>query len=91
MKEGGKMTYEEKLAKMTNAQFALEWAKVMKSLNPNRKVDRKKKRRSRFMIGVKKEIKEAMKKMEGVTIDIDGDDILVVKNSETINLKLEYW
>lgn len=85
------MSYEEQLAKMTNAQFALEWAKVMKSINPNRKVVRRKKKQSRFMIGVKKEIKETLRKMKGVTVDIDGDDIVVIKDSETINLKIEYW
>ena len=84
------MSYEEKLAKMTNAQFSLEWAKVMSSLNPNSKVVRKKKKQSRFTISVKKEIKDALRKMKGVSVDVDGDDILITKDAETIILKTEY-
>lgn len=84
------MSYEEKLAKMTNAQFSLEWAKVMSRLNPNRKVARKKKKQSRFTISVKKEIKDTLRKMKDVRVDVDGDDILVSKDSETIILKAEY-
>lgn len=33
-----KQTYEEKLASMTDREFAKEWEKVMKAINPSRNV-----------------------------------------------------
>lgn len=48
------------------------------------------KKQSRFTISVKKEIKDTLRKMKDVRVDVDGDDILVSKDSETIILKAEY-
>ena len=39
---------------------------------------------------MKKEIKDTLRKMKDVRVDVDSDDILITKDSETINLKIEY-
>lgn len=49
--------YEEELSKMTENRFCLEWERVMRQINPKRKV-RKSKKETRFKRSVRGNVKK---------------------------------
>ena len=80
--------YEEELASMSENRFCLEWERVMRQINPKRKV-RKSKKETRFKRSVRGNIKKILNNMSGVEFVEDGSTIYIIKGKEELEITIK--
>ena len=80
--------YEEELSQMTENRFCLEWEKVMRQINPKRKV-RKSKKETRFKRSVRGSVKKMLNTMNGVEFVEDGSTIYIIKGKEELEITIK--